>query len=927
MLETTPSALDAATTIRKRKLIEVALPLHAINAAARKEKTTTHGHPSTFHLWWGHRPYSVARAVIFASLVDDPSARPDLYPSEHEQTKARESYFQLIEQLIQWKNVTNASVLAAAKKQISQSVGNDRVTVVDPFSGRGTIPLEAKRLGCAVLGTDLNPVAVLISKSLVETPGKFSHASPVHPSAAGSVISHGVAAIAFDAVAYGKNLLDSVKKQTLSLYPELEQDDGRWTVTAWLWARSIECPNPVCGRSQTPLVKSSVLSTKSKPRVHMKPRIDLKSRKVAFDPSRDGSEPFSNVISKRGATCIFCRELIPLKYIRDAACQKGLGKMLMGAVLSRGGRKKFVGSDAIASTVVEPSLPESLLDVELTINSRHMGPPVYGLSRHRDLYTHRQLKTLATLASSIKEIRDVVLRDAVTSGLPKDGIRLENGGRGADAYADAIATYLAIAVSRLADRCSTLAFWQVDETIGHVFVRPALPMTWDFVEVNPFSDSAGSFANCIDSISKTIVKLPDSDNASIEMADARFAEYPANSVVITDPPYYDNVPYADISEYFYVWLREGLGGIWQGLFASLGTPKLAELTFDKSRHDGDGTRAHAHFTDGFIETFRRWRQVSNTSYPSLVFYAFKATSKVDSDEATGVVSAGWESILTSLVTVGYQVTGTWPIGTERGNRFRSIDSNALGSSIVLVIRPREDDARSCSRTEFIRELRSDLPVALQRLRELNLAATDLQQAAIGPGMAIFSRYKYVLEPDDSHMTMRTALAIINDELAQVLLGEMSDVDPETHFALSWFDEFGYTEGSYSRADIVLRAKNARIESLLTAGVVVSESGRVRLRSPQEVTPFADISHFPLWAQAIHLVASLTGNEGSEEEAASLLRSVPASSAERIRDIAYHCYLVCDKAKRASEALEFNSVVEAWPDLLRLANERGGDTLL
>ena len=925
MLEITSSATDASPAVRK-KLIEVALPLHAINAAARKEKTTTHGHPSTFHLWWGHRPYSVARAVIFASLVDDPSARPDLYPTEVEQSRAREAYFYLIEELVQWKNVTNPSVLAAAKKYISQSVGPDGPTVVDPFSGRGTIPLEAKRLGCSVLGSDLNPVAVLISKALVETPGKFAHVSPVHP-ATSNAISRGVAAIASDVIAYGRDLLESAKHEVSSLYPGVEQKDGRWTVTAWLWARSMECPNPVCGRSETPLVKSSVLSTKAKPRIHLKPRVDLGSRRVAFDPSQDKTEPFSNVLSKRGATCIFCHELIPLKYIRETAAKSGLGRMPMGAVISRNGKKKFVGSDTVVDTIIEPSLPESLLDVELTINSRHMGPPVYGLLRHRDLYTRRQLKMLATLAGSIKKIRDDVLRDSVAAGMHQDDIRLEDGGCGASAYADAIATYLGIAVSRLADRSSTLAFWQVDETIGHVFVRPALPMTWDFVEVNPFSESAGSFANCIDSIAKTIVKLPESDNAAIEMADARFVEYPANSVVITDPPYYDNVPYADISEYFYVWLREGLGDIWQSLFASLGTPKLAELTYDKSRHDGDVVRARAHFTDGFIETFRRWRQVANANFPSLVFYAFRATSKVGSKDATGVVSAGWESILTSLVAAGYQITGTWPIGTERANRFRSIDSNALGSSIVLVIRPREKDARNCSRTEFIRELRSGLPFAVSSLRNLNLAATDLQQAAIGPGMAIFSKYGYVLEPDDSNMTIGAALSIINDELAQVLLGEMSDVDAQTHFALAWFDEFGYGEGAYSRADVALRAKNARIEPLLASGVVLSESGRVRLLSPREVTVSEDISLFPLWAQAVCLVAALTSDEGSEDKAAELLRSLNAPSAERIRDIAYHCYLVCDKAKRLSDALDFNAVVQAWPDLLRLASENGGDTLL
>lgn len=921
--ETTVTALPPHT--RLKKLIEVALPLQAINAAAKKETKTTNGHPSTFHLWWGHRPYSVARALIFSSLVDDPSSRPDLYPTRAEQDNARRTLFSMIEQLVDWRSSADRKTIGAAQSLLRQSLGDIFPTIVDPFSGRGTIPLEAQRLGCTTIGADLNPVAVLISKALVEIPARFKSSNPVHPDHAPLRESmRGPAALAADVEAYARALLAIATNALHGQYQPVRTPQGEeLPVLAWLWARTVRCPNPVCN-GVTPLIKSNVLSAKAGQSRYLKPTINQELKRVTFSVSTAKSDTFSNVIPKRGATCIFCEQPISLQQLRAEGIKTKLEPhMLLGAVLNANGKKKFVGSQEVSVSAIDPLPPDRNLDHDLTRNSRHMGPTVYGLYRHRDLYTNRQLKALTTFATSVLGLRDQIETDASRSGMNTDARSLEDGGTGAAAYADAIITYLAIAISRLADRCSTLVFWQADETVGHVFVRSALSMTWDFVEPNPLGDSTGSFHSSVKSVVATLAKLPTDGSSTIVQEDCRELAYPDQCVIITDPPYYDNIPYSDISEYFYVWLREALEPLWPNLFATLGTPKSNELTFDKSRFHGDAEAARAYVTAGFAETFGKWRERANPAFPLVVLYAFRATEAADDSMSSDdqVVSYGWESILASLIGSGFEITGTWPIGTERDNRFRSQGSNALGSSIALICRPRSDGATRCSRVDFLHALRSDLPFAVQRLREASLAATDLQQAALGPGISVFSRYSEVLEADDSVMTVRSALAAINDELAHILLGEIADVDADTHFALSWFDRYGYDNGKYGDADILLKAKNASLRHLEDAGVVVSERGLVRLLSPTELSgDHTRISDRPTWAQCMFAISALISEDGGEARAAEVIRAIGAAEATRLKDIAYHCYLICDRQKRASDARDFNALVSSWPEIERRASE-------
>lgn len=736
----------------------------------------------------------------------------------------------------------------------------------------------------------------------------------------------GPAALAADVEIYAQALLAVATAKLQGSYPPVKTKGGRPTpVLAWLWARTVRCPNPICN-GVTPLIKSNVLSGKPGQARFLKPVIDRYAKRVTFSVSLHKSDTFSNVIPKRGATCIFCDQPISLVELRAAGVQTKLEPhMLLGAVLNSSGKKTFVGSEEVAVTATEPLGPDHNLDHDLSRNSRHMGPTVYGLFRHRDLYTNRQLIALTTFATSVAAIRGQIEKDALDSGMQADGISLEAGGSGATAYADAIATYLSIAISRLADRCSTLVFWQADETVGHVFVRSALSMTWDFVEPNPLGESTGSFHSSVKSVVATLRKLPTDGSSTIVQEDCRELAYPKNCVVITDPPYYDNIPYSDISEYFYVWLRYSLEAVWPNLFATLGTPKSNELTFDKSRFSGDVDAARAYVTNGFAETFSKWRERVSPDFPLVVLYAFRATEAADDSMVSDdqIVSYGWESILASLIGSGFEITGTWPIGTERDNRFRSARSNALGSSIALICRVRPDDAKRCSRPEFLEALRLELPVAVQRLRDASLAATDLQQAALGPGISVFSRYDQVLEADDSAMTVRSALAVINDELARILLGEIADVDAETHFALAWFDRYGYSEGRYADADGLLKVKNANLKRLEVAGVVrPHHRGFVQLIAPSNIDEqkHGDVRGMPAWAQMIILIGTLISEQGGESSAADVLRAIDTTSASRLKDIAYHCFLTCDRQKRSTEGRDFNMLVTAWPELERRAAE-------
>lgn len=916
------------------KLIEVALPLADINAAARREKSIRHGHPSTLHLWWARRPLAAARAVLFAQLVDDPSAHPDQFPTEAAQQRERERLFQILRELVQWENSTNETVLQQARAEIWRSTGGAPPAVYDPFCGGGTIPLEAQRLGLQTYGSDLNPVAVLITKALVEIPPQFRDRPPVHPSD-GQLLARqpwrGAAGLAADIRYYGAWLRDEAERRIGHLYPKVslppELGEGEAPVIAWLWARTVASPNPAFRNVHVPLVRSFVLSTRKGHEAWVEPVVDVAKRTYCFKVQVGGAIPAEAKMgtkTKRGASfrCLISGQPIPEDYIKQEARAGRLGVRLL-AVVGEGPRGRVylppnVEHERVASEIVGDGPVE--IQQRLAYDPKNIWCTLYGIETFDQLFTPRQLMALTTFSDLIAECRERVWADAIAAGLPDDGQPLHEGGTGATAYADAIATYLALAVDKVVDRNSALCSWDATrDTIRNTFARQALPMVWDFAEANPFSDSTGNWVGAVSWVADAVQQAPvQQEQGVIRQADACEPGPYRNVSVSTDPPYYDNSGYADLSDFFYVWLRRSLRPVFPDLFATVLTPKANELVATPYRVNGDKGKAKAHFEQGLRQAFGHLRAQADPTYPVTVYYAFKQTETDESGEdgEEGLaVSTGWETMLEGLLYSGFTVVGTWPMRTELGNRPIANGSNALASSIVLVCRIRPDDAPTISRREFLRLLHQELPSRVRALQASNIAPVDLAQSAIGPGMEVFSRYRAVLEADGHPMRVRTALALINEVLDVVLAEQESEYDPATRWALKWFQQFAFNEGSFGEAEVLSKAQDVAL-ARWDGRLLQARGGKVRLLTVGELDPeWNPPRDVTVWEAVHHLARTL--QDRGEQAAAALLARLPMVSGPA-RDLAYRLYSLCDQRGWPSDAVTYNSLVTSWPELQRLA---------
>jgi putative DNA methylase len=917
-----------------KKLIEVALPLEAINREAAREKSIRHGHPSTLHLWWARRPLAACRAVLFASIVDDPSSRPEEFPTEEAQDAERQRLFRILEELVKWENSNDERVLQMAREEIRKATGGNPPPVLDPFCGGGSIPLEAQRLGLEAYASDLNPVAVLITKALIEIPPRFAGRPPVNPEARAKLGAGGgwtgAKGLAEDVRYYGRWMRERAEERIGHLYPKVklprERGGGEATVIAWLWARTVRCPNPACG-AQMPLVRSFWLSTKPKGKAWVEPIVDREAKTVRFEVhTGDGGAPEAPKLS-RGAKfrCIVCGQIADEQHIKAESCAGRMGAQLMAIVAeSRGGRVYLPPNAHHANLPVSVSPREDVLTEPMNPDSTDLvSGRGYGFARWSDLFTARQLVALTTFSDLVTEAREQALKDAIAAGLPDDGQRLEDGGTGAPAYADAIATYLAFAVDRGADQWSSLASWRTQvEAVRSTFARQALPMVWDFTEINPFSDSTGNFDDSVGWVCECLRRAPAQSHGWVQQLDATSAiDGVAAPLIATDPPYYDNIGYADLSDFFYVWLRRSIGSVYPDLFSTLLTPKDQELVATPYRFGGDRRRAERFFEEGLAKAFERMREAAHPEFPVTLFYAFKQAESAagEGDIAAALSSTGWETMLTGLLRSGFAITGTWPMRTERGARSVGIGTNALASSVVLVCRPRLEDAPLATRQEFVRALRAELPEALRKLQHGSIAPVDLAQAAIGPGMAVFSRYSKVVEADGSPMRVGTALGIINQVLAEVLTEQDEEYDPETRWAVAWFEQYGMGEGKFGDAEILSKAKDTAVDAMERDGFLRAKAGKVALVPRDELPPDWDPAtdrRLTVWEVTQHLIRAL--EEGGEMAAADLLRRV-GGLGEIARDLAYRLYTICERKGWAQEALAYNALVVAWPEIVRLAS--------
>lgn len=784
-----------------KKLIEVALPLEKINAESAREKSIRHGHPSTLHLWWARRPLAAARAVIWSSLVDDPSSHPEKFPSEEDQNKERQRLFKILEDLVIWENSNNEDVLNAAKEEILKSTDNNPPALLDPFAGGGAIPLEAQRLGLEAHAHDLNPVAVTINKAMIEIPPRFAGNAPVKPDAQVSAIRNGwsrAQGLAEDVRYYGEWMKQEAFKRIGHLYPKVkvphEQGGGEATVIAWIWARTVKCPNPACG-CEMPLVHSFQLSKKKGNTAWIEPLYD-EDKRLSFKVHHEGKPKIEGTVSRKGAVCACCGSPVDFPYIRDIGKTQGIhAKMCAIVAEGRNGRIYLLADEQQINTA-SVAKPDDYPDAVLPNNPRDFKTPNYGLTMFSDLFTPRQLTALTTFGELVSEAQAKAEADAVAAGMKNDHLPLRNGGDGARAYGEAVGVYLAFLVDKLADYHSTICDWHNSgEKIGHTFARQAIPMVWDYAEANPFSNSSGCYSNMIEWVIRSTQNLPASRNGHAIQADAQSDCGLRNIMISTDPPYYDNIGYADLSDFFYVWMRQSLRDTYPELFSTMLVPKVEELIATPYRHDGSVEKAKRFFEDGMLSACKQMYRYAQEDVPVTIYYAYKQS---DSDDR-GTASSGWETMLGAIVNAGFAITGTWPMRTEMANRSIASGTNALASSIVLVCRKRPEDAPQTTRRNLIAALRRELRPALQKLQSSNIAPVDLAQSAIGPGMGVFSRYRRVLEADGSVMTVRSALQVINEEVDLYFNEQVGSLDAASRFCVDLYTQCAYNNIKYGEA--------------------------------------------------------------------------------------------------------------------------------
>ena len=1039
--------------MQRKKLIEVALPLDAVNRAATREKLVRHGHPSALHLWWVRRPQAAARAVIFAQMVDDPSEyvdelladpqtrlaasselqrlgksvatetaspvsgsasaavvpnqvrEPDDLVTAQAESRAlremaavleRERLFKLVEELVQWESTTNEDVLNRARTEIRRSwrractrseiheegkgsegdpgveqrFDSDKLPDFhDPFAGGGALPLEAQRLGLNAYASDLNPVAVLIGKAMIEIPPRFAHQPPVNPDATGdrSVVareSGGAQGLAEDARYYGNWMRDEAERRIGHLYPKVEitpeivrgrpdlkpYERRKLTVVAWLWARTVKSPHPEFTDIDVPLVSSFMLSTRRGREAYVEPVIEAPGYRFTVktgQPADVGAAKGGTRLSSRAFRCLLSDAPITYEYIDDEAKAGRMKERLMAVVLAGDRTRIYLSPMPEAEAVARRAEPAWKPDTPSrgTWASNAQGRR-YGFETFGDYFTARQLAALTTFTDLVAEAIARVRRDAISARLPDDGKPLRDGGTGATAYAEAVGVYLAFALSRLADRGSTICTWSAErEFIRNTFVRQAILMTWDYAELNPMPIGSGGFAGAIrwiaDSIAGVTVNAPCIDTpggvagptaarndesapgnrmsfGSAVQADATRQTLSMNRVVSTDPPYYDKVGYADLSDFFYVWLRRCLEPVFPDLFVECAVPKAEELVAVPGRH-GDRDKAVTFFLEGMRQAMRRLAEQSHPGFPVTVYYAAKPSGSRGESTAA---SADWEALVDSVIRSGFVIHGTWPVRAESSSRMDDITGHKSASGIVLVCRRRPDSAQAATHREFLAELGVEMPRALRLLQDSNLAPDDLAHAAAGPGLAVYARYSWVPGADGQPLSVREALALVNQALHDSLAAQGDNLDSISRWAVAWFEQHGFDAGDQYAAESLAEVMNTSVAEIGQVEILRVRAGDVRLLRPEELPSWwtPDMDERPATWKALHHLIRLLALGGA---VAAAVPTAALARADVARDLCYRLYSVCVRKRLATESLAYNGLVQSWPEISRLARRTSG----
>jgi len=915
-----------------KKLIEVALPLPEINDGSAYDKMPGIGaHPKGIHQWWARLPLPTARAVLFASVVTDPLDDPAFRDKgEQEQDAERERLFGIIRRMMGKKMHEHPEVYAEARAEMLKHSNGKLPPVLDPFAGGGSIPLEANRLGFEAHAGDLNPVAVLLNKCNLDISPRWSDCPPVNPQSrrriAGAQGWRGTHGLAEDVRYYGKLIRKQAQERVGHLYPKAQLPrhlgGGEAAVVAWIWARTVSSPNPAAKGAKVPLVRSFVLSTQKGKKACVQPIIDKAANTIRFEVREEGT--IKGTTSRTGGTCLLTDSPIPLPHVRAEGKARRLGARLM-AVVAEGNRGKlYLSPDSVHEAAADAARPEDYPETDLPQEALGFRIQNYGFTKHWQMFTPRQLQALVTLSDLVKAAKAVVLRDALGAGLTKED---------AEIYARAVVTFLALAVDRCADFNNSFCRWsQTNQKVMNLFGRQAIPMVWDFAEANILGDGVGAWSTCSDYVAECVetIAAHRKPAGSAQQVDAAADRNGLKELLVsTDPPYYDNIGYAVLSDFFYVWLRRTVGNMFPDILSTVLVPKLAELTASPENFDGDKDRAKEHFEGGFRKVFTSLRERLSPNFPLSVYYAFKqededaAPGDESESEVSGVdLTTGWETLLEALVSSGFQITGTWPVRASQQWRMRSMGSNALASYIVLACRPRSTDAPRAGRNAFLSELKRELQPALRHLQQGNVAPVDFAQAAIGPGMAVFSRYAAVLESSGSPMSVRTALALING-IKDDLLGEaVEELDKDTRWAVTWFSGTGFERGEAGQANLLANAQATAVNGLEVAGIIEVKGSQVRLFRPEELPadwdPATD-KRLTVWEMTHHLVRVYVHEKKGDAATAELLKKL-GSKADVARDLAYKLFTVCENKKWSKEAQAYNALVMGWPELTRLAQQ-------
>ena len=915
----------------RKKLIEVDLPLEDISSACVNERPQWQKHHATLHRWWARRPVAACRAVVFASLVDDPGT----YLDEPYAQEERQRLHDFISELVKWENTNNENLLAKARYEIACSVArsygetaptdSDEVlrylagrvpAIYDPFCGSGSIPLEAQRLGLRARASDLNPVAVLLNKALIELPPTFHNQPPINPDIDSLEGWRGTSGLAADIRYYGGWMREEAYKRIGHFYPKAKLANGtEATAIAWLWVHTVPCNNPACGLPM-PLVHSFQLSKKKENKHWIHPIVNKESKTISFivQNHNTGIPDKGTVRSTTEAFCITCKSPVKLEYVREQA-RSGNMKEVMAAVVAKGQRGRlFLSPTNDQNRTARSAIPNWKPMNKLPEDPLGFSLHNYGITHWHQFFTIRQLTTLTTFSDLLSEARERIIQDGAT-----------------DVYANSLCTYLACAIGKITDIGCKGTRWRVDsatERIVHAISKQTIHILWDFAEMNPFSsypDSSANWITQVNHIADVVEYLPVTANScEVYQADASATPHAVDSpIIITDPPYYDIIGYADLSDFFYVWLRSFLREIYPKLFAGISTPKSAEIIVNRHRFENSRHR----FKNLLHKTLQRIRERCSEQFPTSIFYAYR---QQENKQDTGT-STAWETMLNATISAGLQIVSTWPMRTENITSPTSIGKNALASSIVLVCRPRPDTAQNIGLGGFLTALRNEMPAALDRLtREAHIAPVDLAQAAIGPGMEVYSRYSSVKARQDGQLvevSVRDALIKINEEIDRYFAEQEGEFDSETRFCLAWFKQHDFTDSDYGSAEVLAQANNISIDAMRSR-VLIAESGRVQLlplSAYDDTHPNAELSLLQIttW-EACHLMVyhlnpgneDGRGIEGAAEIGTAMQNnptSDPVASVERLARILYSHY---DRQAAAENAYLFNTLVTSWDAIER-----------